>query len=74
MTEYRDYRLTHWEEPDISQRIVAKDGVISVTPEFLYEMLQSYLPVAHREGQVSIDVTVKAFEEFWMELGGKVER
>lgn len=71
---YQEYRLTHWEEPDIFQRIIATEGVVSVTPEMLNRLLQSYHPVAYREGQITVDVDVRAFEAFWKSLGGKMER
>lgn len=74
MTEYQEYHLTHWEEPEIFQRIMTKDGVVSVTPELVYNLLKSYFPIGYREGEITLDLSVAAFREFWKSLGGEMTR
>ena len=71
---YVEYKLKHWEEPDIFQRLVSKDGVVSVTPELVYKLLKGYFPVGYKEGEITLDVTVEAFQKFWLSLGGEMER
>lgn len=69
---YTEYVLTHWEEPDSKVRLIAKDGVVSVTPEWIYQQLQSFSPIAYREGEITMDVPVKSVIRFWKDLGGEV--
>ncbi|QDK01289.1 hypothetical protein SEA_WATERT_18 [Microbacterium phage WaterT] len=69
---YAEYTLTHWEEPENAVTMVSKDGYVSVTPEWLYDVLQSYLPVAHREGEITVDLPVKSLKDFWKSLGGEI--
>lgn len=74
MNPYTEYKLTHWEEPEHPQTIIAKDGYISVTPEFLVKQIESFFPVGYQEGEITIDVAVPALKRFWMSLGGEMER
>lgn len=69
---YTEYVLTHWEEPDSKGRLIAKDGVVSVTPEWIYQQLQSFSPIAYQEGEITVDIPVKSLIQFWKDLGGEV--
>ena len=69
---YQDYTLTHWEEPDHPVTMVAKDGYVSLTPEWIYSVLQSFLPVGYKEGEITLDIPVKSLKEFWESLGGEL--
>lgn len=71
---YEDYKLTHWEEPDIYQRLVSKDGVVSVTPELVYKLLKNYFPIGYREGEITLDVPAESFKKFWKSLGGEMTK
>lgn len=69
---YTEYILTHWEEPDSKARVIAKEGIVSLTPEWLYQQLQSFSPLGYKEGEVTVDLTVKALARFWKDLGGEI--
>lgn len=72
-SRYEDYTLTHWEEPDglTYGHFVAKDGIVSVTPELIYKMLQSFYPIGYQEGEITLDIPVKSLLGFWKSLGGE---
>lgn len=72
MPEYREYVLTHWEEPDTKSRLIVKDGYVSVTPERIYQILQSFSPMGYQEGEVTLDIPVKSFVNYWKSLGGEI--
>lgn len=67
---YTYYTLSHWEEPEITTEIVASHGKVSVTAESLNQMVQSFHPVAYREGEITLDIPVTDLLRFWSELGG----
>lgn len=69
---YTEYVLTHWEEPDSKGRLIAKDGIVSVTPEWIYQQLQSFSPIGYQEGEISVDLPVKSLIQFWKDLGGEI--
>lgn len=73
MPEYRTYNLTHWEEPEQGGKIVAKDGVVSVTPEWIYKQLQSFYPIGYQEGEIALDVPIRNLVAYWKSLGGDIE-
>lgn len=72
-SNYQEYTLTHWEEPDGIKwaRFVAKDGYVSVTPETIYGMLQGFHPIGYQEGEITVRVPVSDFLDFWKSLGGE---
>lgn len=72
-SKYTEYTLTHWEEPDglTYGRFVAKDGYVSVTPELIHKMLQSFFPEGYQEGEISLDIPVKSLLDYWKSLGGE---
>jgi len=70
---YTEYTLTHWEEPDQKGKVISKDGYVSLTPEWIYGQLQSFSPIAYREGEITLDIPVKSLRDFWKSLGGEIE-
>ena len=69
---YIEYVLTHWEEPDSKVRMISKDGYVSVTPEWVYEQVQSFFPIGYKEGEVTLDIPLKSLVAFWKSLGGEI--
>lgn len=69
---YTEYILTHWEEPDSKGRIISKDGYVSVTPEWVYSQLQSFSPIGYQAGEITLDIPVKSFVDYWKNLGGEI--
>lgn len=69
---YTEYVLTHWEEPDSKGRLIAKDGVVSVTPEWIYQQLQSFSPIGYKEGEITVDIPIRSLINYWKDLGGEV--
>jgi hypothetical protein len=72
MPNYTEYVLTHWEEPDSKVLLTAKDGYVSVTPEWVYEQVQSFFPAGYKEGEVTLDIPVASLVGFWKSLGGEI--
>lgn len=70
---YTDYKLTHWEEPDRTWRLVAEEGVVTVTPEYIHGLLRNFFPMGYKEGDITLDVSVESFKAFWESLGGVLE-
>lgn len=70
-SRYEDYTLTHWEEPESTVRMVAKDGYVSLTPEWILQVLKSFEPVGYREGEITLDIPVKSLLNYWKSLGGE---
>lgn len=71
MNPYTEYTLTHWEEPESTGRLVARDGIVSVTPEWFYEVLKSFEPVGYKEGEITLDIPVRSLLNYWKSLGGE---
>lgn len=68
---YTEYTLNHWEEPDGPyMRLVAKHGRVSVTPETIHKMIQEFFPVGYQEGEITLDIPVPDFLNYWKALGG----
>lgn len=67
---YTYYSLSHWEEPEIHTEIIATHGRVSVTPESLMRMIESFHPVAYKEGEIALTIPTNDFLRFWTELGG----
>lgn len=71
---YVTYDFLHWEEPDKTLKITAKNDVFQVTPEALKRMLDGFFPIGYQEGEVTIDVSFEALKDFWKQLGGTVKK
>lgn len=70
---YTQYTLTHWESPGDPDHLVATNGRVSVTPEFIFTLLERFSPVGYRAGEITLDIPAGDFLDYWKSLGGEYE-